>query len=100
MGAVFLADSRLAPARATIGERSVPGIGRPRLRMKDGSVASLCNSLGLNEIDLAEVESESFYDDALRLAVFEDLNGKPICGMANFGCHNSLSLEVTCTTIG
>ena len=39
--AVFLADSRLKPARGKIGEISVPGIGNPRVRMKDGSVEGI-----------------------------------------------------------
>jgi len=94
-GAIFLADSRLVPAKAKIGESSVPGIGRPRIRMKDGSVASLSNQLGIKDIPQEEIESQPFYDDALRMAIFEDMDGKPICGIANFGCHNDLSLEGT-----
>ena len=93
--AVFLADSRLVPATAKIGESSVPGIGAPRIRMKDGSVASPCNHLGLKDIPEDEMETVSFYDDAVHLAIFEDMDGKPICGLADFGCHNDLALEYT-----
>ncbi len=93
--AVFLADSRLAPVKAKIGESSVPGIGHPRIRMKDGSVASLSTTLGIKDIPQEEIESQPFYDDALRLAIFEDMDGKPVCGIANFGCHNALSLRGT-----
>ena len=93
--AVFLADIRLVPVTAKIGESPVPGIGAPRIRMKDGSVAALCNHLGIKDIPQDEIESHSFYDDALRLAIFEDMDGKPICGLANFGCHNDLALEYT-----
>jgi len=93
--AVFLADSRRRPAIGKIGEISVPGIGRPRARMKDGSVASFHTSLGIKDVQQDEIESYSFYDDALRIAVFEDMDGKPICGMGNFGCHNALAMEGT-----
>lgn len=93
--AVFLADSRLTPARAKIGEISVPGIGQPRARMKDGSVSSFTTSLGVKDIEQNQIESYSFYDDALRVAVFEDSSGKPVCGMGNFGCHNALAMEGT-----
>ncbi|MFH0964426.1 MAG: hypothetical protein V2A58_10495 [Planctomycetota bacterium] len=93
--AVFLADSRLKPARGKIGEISLPGIGRPRARMKDGSVSSFAASLGIQDIQEDQIESYSFYDDALRIAVFEEMDGKPICGMGNFGCHNALALEGT-----
>ena len=93
--AVFLADSRLVPARVRIGESSVPGIGRPRVRMKDGSIGSFSNCLGVKDIPQDQIESESFYDDAVRIAVFEDLDSKPICGLANYGCHNDLALEGT-----
>ncbi len=90
--AVFLADSRLVPANARIGEVSLPGIGRPRLRMKNGSVASLTHAATMENFNIKDVESVSPYDDALRVAVFEDTNGKPICGLANFGCHNALAM--------
>ena len=92
---IFLADSRRVPAKARVGETPVPGIGLPRIRMKDGSVASLANNLGIKDVPEDQIESHSLYDDALRLAVFEDLDGRPICGIANFGCHNDLSLEGT-----
>lgn len=91
--AVFLADSRRKPVRGKIGEISVPGIGKPRARMKDGSVASFHTSLGIKDIQQDQIESYSFYDDALRVAVFEDAEGKPVCGLANFGCHNALAME-------
>lgn len=94
--ALFLAESRLTPARAKIGEIPLPGIGRPsRIRMKDGSVVSLGTTVGIKDVPAEEIESESFYDDALRLAVFEDMEGRPICGLANFGCHNDLALGGT-----
>ncbi|MFH2069351.1 MAG: hypothetical protein ABII89_07840 [Candidatus Omnitrophota bacterium] len=91
-GAVFLADSRLKPARGKIGEISVPGIGKPRLRMKDGSVASLTHAATMENFNIEDVESASPYDDALRVAVFEDTGGNPLCGLANFGCHNALAM--------
>lgn len=90
--AVFLADSRRKPAKGNIGEIAVPGIGKPRLRMKDGSVASLTHADTMEHYRMEDVESVSPYDDALRIAVFEDLDGKPICGMGNFGCHNALAM--------
>lgn len=93
--AVFLADSRLQPARGRIGEIPVPGIGRPRARLKDGSVSSFHTSLGIKDIQEDQIESFSPYDDALRVAVFEDSDAKPICGLANFGCHNALTMEGT-----
>jgi len=93
--AIFLADRRLMPAKAKIGEISLPGIGQPRLRMKDGSVASLTTSLGIKDIPAEEIESKSSYDDALRMVIFEDMDEKPICGLANFGCHNALALRGT-----
>jgi len=94
--AVFLADSQLMPAKARIGEISVPGIGRPsRIRMKDGSVISLDTTVGIKDIPPQEIESESPYDDALRMVIFEQINGRPICGLANFGCHNDLALGGT-----
>lgn len=94
-GAVFLADSRLTPATGKIGEISVPGIGRPRARMKDGSVSSFHTGLGIKDIDQDQIESYSIYDDALRIVVFEDADGKPVCGLANFGCHNALAMDGT-----
>ena len=93
--AVFLADSRLKPARGKIGEIPVPGIGRPRARMKDGSVASFHTSLGIGDIARDQIESQPLYDDALRLVVFEDTDGTPICSLANFGCHNGLTMAGT-----
>ena len=90
-GAVFLADSRLKPARGRIGEISVPGIGKPRLRLKDGNVISFTHA-SMDEFKTEDIESVSAYDDALRVAVFEEAGGKPICGLANFGCHNALSM--------
>ena len=94
--AIFLADSHLMPAKAKIGEISLPGIGRPsRIRMKDGSVVSLGTTVGIKDIPAEEIESESFYDDALRIVIFEDMDGRPICGLANFGCHNDLALGGT-----
>jgi hypothetical protein len=75
--AVFLADSRLKPARGRIGEVSVPGIGLPRARMKDGSVSDFHTSKGIKDIQEDQIESFSFYDDPLRIAVFEDIDGKP-----------------------
>ncbi len=89
--AVFLADSRLKSARGKIGEIPVPGIGKPRLRLKNGEVISFTHA-SMDEFNVKDVESVSFYDDALRVAVFEDTNGKPICGLANFGCHNALAM--------
>ncbi|MBU2495532.1 MAG: hypothetical protein KJ935_03400 [Candidatus Omnitrophica bacterium] len=89
--AVFLADSRLQPARGKIGEISVPGIGKPRLRLKDGNVISFTHA-SMDEFKTEDVESVSPYDDALRVAVFEDVEGQPICGLANFGCHNALAM--------
>ena len=94
-GAVFLADFRRKPVVGKIGEIPVPGIGRPRARMKDGSVASFHTSLSIKDVQQDQIESCSFYDDALRIAVFEDMQGKPICGMGNFGCHNALAMEGT-----
>ena len=93
--AVFLADSRRKPATGRIGEISVPGIGRPRARMKDGTVSDFHTSLSIKDIQQDQIESYSFYDDALRIAVFEDADGEPICGMGNFGCHNALAMEGT-----
>ena len=93
--AVFLADSRLTPARAKTAQSAVPGIGHPRIRMKDGSVASLWTGLGIKDIPQDQIESQPFYDHDLRMAVFEDMDAKPICGIANFGCHNALALEGT-----
>ena len=93
--AVFLANSRRKPAIGKIGEIPVPGIGRPRARMKDGSISSFTTNLGIKDIQQDEIESYSFYDDALRIAVFEDMDGKAICGLGNFGCHNALALEGT-----
>ena len=93
--AVSLAENRLRPARGLVGQVSVPGIGLPRARMKDGSVASFHTSLGIKDILEDQVESFSFCDDALRVAVFEDMDGKPICGLGNFGCHNALTMEGT-----
>jgi|GEM_PF-1320310 len=93
--AVSLAERRLRPATGRIGEISVPGIGLPRARMKDGSVADFHTSLGIKDIDESQIESFSLHDDALRIAVFEDEDGKPICGLGNFGCHNALSMEGT-----
>lgn len=90
--AIFLADSRLKPVRGKIGEISVPGIGRPRARMKDGSVASFTYAYNIDCIDTNQIESYSFYDDTLRIAVFEDMEGIPVCGLANFGCHNALAM--------
>lgn len=93
--AVFLADSRCKPVRGKIGEISVPGIGRPRVRMKDGSVSSFTANLGVKDVREDQIESYSFYDDALRVALFEDLDGNPVCGLGNFGCHNALALAGT-----
>lgn len=93
--AVFLADSRRKPARGKIGEIPVPGIGKPRLRMKDGSIASLTHARTMENFNIKDVESVSPYDDTLRVAVFEDTDGKPICGLANFGCHNALAMGGT-----
>ena len=93
--AVFLADSRLRPAKGKTGEIPVPGIGMPRARMKNGSVASFHTSLGIGDIAQDQVESYSSHDDALRVAVFEEMDGTPICGLANFGCHNALTMEGT-----
>jgi len=93
--AIFLADSRLKPVRGKIGEISVPGIGRPRARMKDGSVASFTYANNIDKIDRNQIESYSFYDDTLRVAVFEDMEGVPVCGLANFGCHNALAMGHT-----
>ncbi|MCM8777892.1 MAG: hypothetical protein NC905_06520 [Candidatus Omnitrophica bacterium] len=93
--AVFLADSRLKPVRGKIGEISVPGIGRPRARMKDGSVASFTYAYNIDKIDIRQIESWSFYDDKLRIALFEDMEGVPVCGLANFGCHNALAMGWT-----
>jgi neutral ceramidase len=89
--AVFLADSRLKPARGKIGEISVPGIGNPRVRMKDGSVEGLNVELGIKDIRQDQIESQQPFDEALRIAVFEDMEDKPICGLGNFGCHNALT---------
>ena len=72
-----------------IGEISVPGIGKPRLRLKDGVVISFTHA-AMDEFNIEDVESVSPYDDALRIAVFEDTDGNPLCGLANFGCHNAL----------
>lgn len=93
--AVFLADSNLKPARGKAGEISVPGIGKPRLRMKDGRVASLTHAETMEHYNIEDVESVSPYDDALLIAVFEDMDGRPICGMGNFGCHNALAMGST-----
>lgn len=93
--AIFLADSRRRPAVGRIGEVSVPGIGLPRARMKDGSVADFHTSKGIKDIPQDQIESFSFYDDSLRIAVFEDPDGRPICGLGNFGCHNALAMEGT-----
>ncbi len=94
--AVLLADNRLVPASARIAEVPLPGIGRPsRIRLKDGSIVSLGNSLGIKDIPSDQIESESPYDDTLRLAVFENPDGKPICALANFGCHNNIALSTT-----
>lgn len=93
--AVSLADSRRRPARGKIGEISVPGIGSPRMRMKDGSVASLTHAETMEHYNMEDAESVSPYDDALRVAVFEDMDGKLICGMGNFGCHNALAMGST-----
>ncbi|MDD3725895.1 MAG: hypothetical protein PHI44_01685 [Candidatus Ratteibacteria bacterium] len=93
--AIFLADSRLKPVVGKIGEISVPNIGRPRARMKDGSVASFTYADNIDNIDKKQIESFSFYDDTLRVAVFEDMKGSPVCGLANFGCHNALAMGWT-----
>lgn len=94
--AVFLANSHLVPAKAKIGEISLPGIGRPsRITLKDGRVASLGLDVGIKDIPPEEIDSESPYDDALRMVIFEDMAGKPLCGLANFGCHNDLALAGT-----
>jgi len=90
--AVFLADSRLKEVKGKIGEISVPGIGRPRARMKDGSVASFTYAFNIDMIDESQIENYSFYDDKLYMVLFEDLEGKPVCGIANFGCHNALAM--------
>ena len=93
--AIFLADSRLKPVRGKIGEISVPGIGRPRARMKDGSIISFTYARNIDGIDKNQIEYYSFYDDSLRIAVFEDMDGSPVCGLANFGCHNALAMGWT-----
>ncbi len=93
--AVSLAENRLQPAKGRIGKISVPGIGLPRARMKDGTVADFHTSKGIKDVDESQIEAFSFYDDALRVVVFEDMEGKPICGMGNFGCHNALAMEGT-----
>lgn len=93
--AIFLADSRLKPVRGKIGEISVPGIGRPRARMKDGSIASFTYARNIDRFDISQIESYSFYDDTLRIAIFEDMEGSPVCGIANFGCHNALAMGWT-----
>ena len=90
--AIFLADSRRKPARGKIGEISVPGIGKPRTRLKDGRVASFTHAETMEHYSPKDIESVSPYDDALRIALFEDTDGKPICGMGNFGCHNALAM--------
>lgn len=91
--AVFLADTRRRPARGKIGEVSVPGIGKPRLRLKSGEVISFTHArASMDEFHAEDVEAVSPYDDALRILVFEDMAGKPICGMGNFGCHNALAM--------
>ena len=92
---VFLADSRRRTAKGRIGEISVPGIGTPRIRMKDGSVASLTHAYSIEHVKEEEIESISPYDDSLRLVLFEDTEGRPICGLGNFGCHNALSMGST-----
>ncbi|MCM8804072.1 MAG: hypothetical protein NC833_02320 [Candidatus Omnitrophica bacterium] len=89
--AVFLANSYRKPAKGKIGKISVPGIGRPRVRMKDGSIGHFTISHSIKDIDLNKIESESPYDDSLYILIFEDKDRKPICGLANFGCHNALT---------
>jgi len=63
--------------------------------MKDGSVASLTHAETMEHYNMEDAESVSPYDDALRVAVFEDMDGKLICGMGNFGCHNALAMGST-----
>jgi hypothetical protein len=95
-GAVFLAERRLAPATARIGEARVTGIGRSsRIRLKDGGVAMLGNSLGIKDIPPDQIESESVVDDTMRMVVFETDGGRPLCGIGNFGCHNNIALSTT-----
>jgi hypothetical protein len=89
--AIFLADLRRKPARGKVGEISVPGIGKPRLRLKSGEVISFTYA-SMDEFKMEDVEAVSPYDDSLRIAVFEDADGKPICGLGNFGCHNALAM--------
>jgi len=91
--AVFLAESRLECAVARVAETPLPGIGRPsRIRLKDGSIASLGSTLGIKDIPPEQIESESPYDDTLRLLLFEAEDRRPLCAIANFGCHNNLAL--------
>lgn len=98
-GALRAADRDMVPVTARVGCVAVPGIGRPsRIRLKDGSTASLGNERGIADIPPDAIESESPYDDCLRLALFEDSAGRPVCALASFGCHNNIALMTTSLT--
>ena len=95
-GAVFLAEQRLEATAPRVGATQLPGIGRPsRIRLTDGSIVSLGSTLGIGDIPPARIEGESPFDDTLRLLVFEAEDARPICAIANFGCHNNLALLTT-----
>ena len=95
-GAVFLAERRLERAGARVGETPLPGIGRPsRIRLRDGSIVSLGSTLGIDDIPPGHIESVSPFDDTLRLLAFETPEGRPVCALAAFGCHNNLALITT-----